>query len=94
MPPTIIFKCPQFKWAPNNNIVPGARAPSHRHSQGSYTHLIEMLPMMKMSQKKIVFQFLASSRTTVINNSIDTGSLGPLNLICTNQFKWAAYNNI
>ena len=38
--------------------------------------------------------FLASSRTTVVNNNIDPGGRGPLNLIFTNQFKWAPNNNI
>ena len=51
-----------------------------------------------MSQKIPLFlqfqYFLASSRTTVINNSIDIGGPAPLNLIFTNQFKWAPYNNI
>ena len=28
--PTMVFKWPQFKWAPNNNIVPGG--PSHLKS--------------------------------------------------------------
>ena len=52
--------------------------------------------MIEISQKRLLFlQFLlASSRTTVINNSIDLGGSGPLNLIFTNQFKWAPYNNI
>ena len=27
MPPTIIFKWPQFKWVPNNDIVPGGPSP-------------------------------------------------------------------
>ena len=51
-----------------------------------------------MSQKRrLFFQFqflLASSRTPVINNRIDAGGPGPLNLIFTNQFKWAPYYNI
>ena len=61
---------------------------------------IEMLPMIKTSQKRLLFfqfQFLlASSRTPVINNNIDPGSPGPLNLILptnvnglpTKIFKW------
>ena len=53
--------------------------------------------MMKMSQKRQLFLLfrLASSyaRTTVIKNYIDPESLGPLNLIFTNQFKWPPYNN-
>ena len=63
---------------------------------------IEMLTMIKMSQKRLLFlQFLLASsritvytRTTVINNNIDRGGPSPLNLIFTNQFKWAPYNNI
>ena len=53
---------------------------------------IEMLLLIRMSQKRLLFlqfQFLlAFSRTTVINNNIDPGGLGPLNLIFTNQFNW------
>ena len=51
---------------------------------------IEMLPMIKMSQKRLLLflQFLlASSRTTAINNIIDPRGTGPLNLIFANQFK-------
>ena len=52
---------------------------------------IEMLPMIKMSQKRLLllqFQFLlVSSRTRVITNNIDPGGLGSLNLIFTNQLK-------
>ena len=33
-------------------------------------------------------------RTTVINNNIDPGGSSPLNLIFSNQFKWAPNNNI
>ena len=33
------------------------------------------------------------TRTAVINNCIEPGGPGPLNLIFTNQFKWAPYNN-
>ena len=33
-------------------------------------------------------------RTTVVNNNIDPGGPGHLNLIFTNQFKWAPNNNI
>ena len=33
-------------------------------------------------------------RTTVVNNNIDPGGPGPLNLIFTNQFKWAPNNDI
>ena len=51
-----------------------------------------------MSQKRLLFlqfqYFLASSRTTVINNSIDIGGPAPFNLIFTYQFKLAPYNNI
>ena len=50
-----------------------------------------MLPMIKASQKRLLFlqfQFLlASSRTTVINNNTDPGGPGQLNLIFANQFK-------
>ena len=60
--------------------------------------LIEMLPMIKMSQKRLLFlqfQFLlASSRTTVINNNFYLGGTSPLYLIFINQFKWAPYNII
>ena len=57
---------------------------------------IEMLPMIKMSQKRLLFlQFLlVSSRTTVINNIVDPWGQGPFNLIFANQFKWTSYNNI
>ena len=60
---------------------------------------IEMLPMTKMSQKRLLFlpfQFLfASWRTTVTsNNNIDPGGQGLFNLIFANQFKWALYNKI
>ena len=52
---------------------------------------IEMQPVIKMSQKRLLFfqfQFLlASSRTTAINNNSDLGGPGPLNLIFANQFK-------
>ena len=52
---------------------------------------IEMLPMIKMSQKKLLFlqfQFLLeSSRATAINNNSDLEGPGPLNLIFANQFK-------
>ena len=55
----------------------------HRRSQGrAEGPPIEMLPMIKMSPKRLLFlqfQFiLASSRTTVINNNIDPGDLGPV----------------
>ena len=33
-------------------------------------------------------------RTAVINNNIDPGGPGPLNLIFSHQFKWAPNNNI
>ena len=55
-----------------------------------------------MSQKILLFlqfQFLLHlrvqqyTRTVVINNNIDPGDPGPLNLILANQFKWAPYNN-
>ena len=63
-----------------------------------------MLPVIKMSQKRLLFlqfQFLLASsrktvgytRTTVINNNIYPGGPGPFNLIFANQFKWAPYNN-
>ena len=52
-----------------------------------------MLPMIKMSQKELLFlqfQFLlASLRTIAINNNIDPGGPGPLNLIVANKLKWA-----
>ena len=61
--------------APNLNgpftiiLFQGARAPLHWHSLWARPP-IEMLPMIKMSQKRLLFfqfQFLlASSRTTVI----------------------------
>ena len=74
--------------APNLNgpltiiLFQGARALSHRHSQWAQSPSpIEMLPMIKMSQKRLLFfqfQFLlASSRTTVINNNIDPEGPGP-----------------
>ena len=72
-------------------------------SKGPATPPIEMLSMIKMSQKRylfIQFQFLlASSRTTVhaktvFNNNIDPGDLGSLNLIFINQFKWPSFNNV
>ena len=47
--------------------------------------------MIKMLQKSLLllwFSFLlASSHTTVINNNIDPGGLGPLNSIFAHQFK-------
>ena len=57
---------------------------------------IDMLPMIKMSQKRLLFlQFLlTSSRTTIINNNIDPGGPGRLNLILVNQLKWVPYNNV
>ena len=77
-----------------------------RGAQGARAPPIEMLPIIKMSQKRLLFfqfQFLlASLRTIVINNNIDPGGLGPFNLIFANQlkwastiiFKWSPYNNI
>ena len=72
--------------APNLNgpftiiLFQGARAPLHWHSLWARPP-IEMLPMIKMSQKRLLFfqfQFLlASSRTTVINNRIDPGGPAP-----------------
>ena len=60
--------------------------------------------MIKMSQKRLLFlqfQFLLASScitqytcTTVINNNIDLGGPGPLNLIFANDYKRAPYNNI
>ena len=51
---------------------------------------IEMLPMIKMSQKRLLFfqfEFVsAPSRTKVINNNINRGDPGYLNLIFANQF--------
>ena len=51
-----------------------------------------------MSQKKTIVSsvlvFLISSSTTVINNNIDLGCQGPLNLIFADQFKNAPYINI
>ena len=68
---------------------------------GRATPPIEMLPMIKVSQKILLFfsffSFLRVQQymhTTVINNNIDSRGLGPLNLIFANQFKWAPYNNI
>ena len=64
---------------------------------------IEMLLMIKMSQKRLLclqFQFLLAflrttvKRTTLINNNIDPGGPGPLDLILANQLKWAPHNNI
>ena len=75
-----------------------------RGGRGPGPSPIEMLPMIKMSQTRLLslqFQFfLASSRTTVysrttvINNNIDPGGPSPLNLIFANQFKNTPYNNI
>ena len=57
---------------------------------------IEMLSIIKMSQKDYCFfsftffyhlRIQQYTRTAVINNIFDPGSLGPLNLIFTNQFK-------
>ena len=66
-------------------------------AQGARPSPIEMLPMIKTSQKRLLFlqfQFLlASLPTTVINNNIDPGGPGPINLILANQLKWAPYNN-
>ena len=60
---------------------------------GGMGPLIEMLLIIKTSQKRLLFlqfQFLlASLHTTVINNNIDPGGPGPLNLILANQLKWA-----
>ena len=73
---------------------------THRRSQGwqGACPLSEMLPMIKMSHKRLlflVFQFLlATLRTTVISNNVDLGALVPLNLMFAKQFKWAPYNNI
>ena len=50
-------------------------------AQGTRPPLIEMPPMIKMSQKRLLFlqfQFLSASlRTTVIDNNIDPGGPGP-----------------
>ena len=95
--------------APNLNglssiiLFQGAQTPLHRRNEGvprgpAPPPPIEMLPKIKMSQKRLLFRqfqyFLASSRTAVINNSLDIGGPAPLNLIFTNQFKWVPYNNI
>ena len=76
-----------------------------RNQEGPRGPPIEMLPMIKMSQKRLLFlqlQFLLASlhtrvhpytRTAVINNCIEPGGPGPLNLIFTDQFKWAPYKN-
>ena len=57
-------------------------ASKHRRNQGGgRPPPIEMLPMIKMSQKRLLFlQFhflLGSSRTTAINNNIDPGVRAP-----------------
>ena len=79
------------------------RGVRHRRSQGGQgAHPrpppIEMLPKIKILQKRLLFlqfEFLLGSlrttvgytRTTVINNNIDPGGPGPFNLIFANQFK-------
>ena len=64
---------------------------------------IEMLPMIKMLQKGYCFfgvsffqhlRLQQYKRTTAIKNNIGPEGPGPLNLIFTNQFKQALYNNI
>ena len=66
-------------------------------AQGAQPPPIEKLPMIKTHKKRLLFlqfQFLlASLPTTVINNHIDPGGPGPLNLILANQLKLAPYNN-
>ena len=71
--------------------------------QGAGPLPIEMLPMIKMSQKRLLFlpiQFFKHlcvqqyTRTTITNINIDPGDPGTLNLIVTNQFKLAPNDNI
>ena len=69
----------------------------HKRSQGwqGARPPIEMLPMIKISQKRLCFFSLSFfqhlrvqqyTRTKVINKNIDRGGPGSFNLIFANQF--------